>query len=240
MPLTRLRKRDTLLNILRHLIIRFHLARNQLNRLLRQPLRQTHNAVQIRDQEVPRIDRRILIFAVETHRCIDGADARDFLWCGGADVAGEDLQDQPKYIEHERKKKRSYRILQIPMLLQIPQSTINNRPDGSRVLRPRAHQAPIARIDHPRRGGNENHRARRNRINIVTLWLRFVFVVFANVLDGVSGPDDFGRTFLAMGGPHGEAGEEAAVRDFELCEGVGDVAAGRCGQQRESWILSKM
>lgn len=74
----------------------------------------------------------------------------------------------------------------------------------------------------------------------MTLRLRFIFIVLANVFDGVGGSDDFGRTFLAMGGPHGEAGEEAAMWDFELCEGVGDVAAGRCGQQRESWTLSKI
>lgn len=117
------------------------------------------------------------------------------------------------------------------MLLQISQPPIDNRPHRAGVLRPRAHQSTITRIDHPRRCGDENHRAGGDRIDVVALRLRFVFIVLSNVLDGVRWSDDFGGTFLAMGGPHGEAGEEAAVRDFELCEGVGNVAAGRHGQR---------
>lgn len=148
------------------------------------------------------MNRRILILAIETNRRVNSTDARDFLWCGGADVAGKDLQDQPKYSEHEREMKRSYRILQVPMLLQISQPPINNRPYGPGILRPRAHQATITRIDHPRRSGDEYHRASRDRIDIMTLRFRFVLIVFANVLDGVGGSDDFGRTFLAMGRPH--------------------------------------
>lgn len=91
MPLTRLHESDTLFDVLRHIIIRLHLACNQLNRLLRQTLRQTHNTIQIRNQEIAWMNRRILILTIETYRRIDGAYTRNFLWSGGADVASENL-----------------------------------------------------------------------------------------------------------------------------------------------------
>lgn len=46
------------------------------------------------------------------------------------------------------------------------------------------------------------------------------------VLDRVGRADNLGVAVLALGGPHGEAGEEAAVAVFELAQGVADIAAG--------------
>lgn len=44
------------------------------------------------------------------------------------------------------------------------------------------------------------------------------------VLDRVRGADDACGAGLALGGPQGEAREEAAVAEFERDEGAGDVA----------------
>jgi hypothetical protein len=54
---------------------------------------------------------------------------------------------------------------------------------------------------------------------------RLILVVLAHVFDGVCRADDLRGPFLSFGGPHGDAGEKAAVRDFELREGVGDIAS---------------
>lgn len=53
-------------------------------------------------------------------------------------------------------------------------------------------------------------------------------VVQRRVLDRVRRPDDLGRPVLALGRPHGEAGEEAAVADAELAQRVRDVASASC------------
>jgi len=49
-------------------------------------------------------------------------------------------------------------------------------------------------------------------------------VVEGDVLDRVGGADDLGEAVLALGGPHGEAGEEAAVAELELAQRVRDIA----------------
>lgn len=49
-------------------------------------------------------------------------------------------------------------------------------------------------------------------------------VVQRHVLDRVGRAHDLGGSVLALGRPHDQAGEEAAVAVLELAEGVRDVA----------------
>ena len=51
-------------------------------------------------------------------------------------------------------------------------------------------------------------------------------IVLWRVLHGIRRADDLGEPVLALGRPHGDTGQEAAVVDFELDEGVRDIAAG--------------
>lgn len=45
------------------------------------------------------------------------------------------------------------------------------------------------------------------------------------VLDRVGWTDNLGWAVLTLGRPHGQAGEEAAVGELELAEGVGDITS---------------
>ena len=55
--------------------------------------------------------------------------------------------------------------------------------------------------------------------------LRRSLLIVAHVFDRIRRADDLGGPGLARGRPHGQAGEEAAVGDFELLQGIGDIAS---------------
>lgn len=50
-------------------------------------------------------------------------------------------------------------------------------------------------------------------------------VVEGYVFDGISRADDLGRAVLALGRPHGQAGQEAAIPVFQFTKRVGNVAS---------------
>lgn len=77
-------------------------------------------------------------------------------------------------------------------------------------------------IPDPRR---EEVEYRETRTDIVAGPLR-PLVILRRILNGICRPDYLGEAVLALRRPHGDAGEKTAVVDFELDEGVRDIASG--------------
>lgn len=142
----------------------------------------------------------------------------------------------------------AYRPVEISLLLEVAEPTIDDRPDSSAGLRPSRHQAAVAGIRGLWRTRHENHGALGHGVDLDehqfrrtaldrgcrTHIMRGVLrrrVVFRLVLDRVSRTDDLCRAVLALRRPHGEAGEEASVGEFELAQGIGDVTPGESQQQ---------
>lgn len=68
---TRLLKASPSLQIRCDPLISLHLTRHQRDRLLRQALRYTHDAIEITDQVIPRMNGDVLIVSLEANRRVD-------------------------------------------------------------------------------------------------------------------------------------------------------------------------
>lgn len=91
MHLTRLRKPLPSLNIRRNLLISLDLRPHEFQRLLRQILRQAHNAVQVANDEVAGMDHGFLVLNLQADGRVDLADFDHFVRRRCAYVSREDL-----------------------------------------------------------------------------------------------------------------------------------------------------
>jgi hypothetical protein len=63
-------------------------------------------------------------------------------------------------------------------------------------------------------------------------------VVLRRVLDGIRWAHDLGRPVLPLRRPHGDSGQEAAVVDLELDQGIRDIASACMSIRRRLGIRS--
>ena len=121
--------------------------------------------------------------------------------------------------------RNTHRILKVSMFLQITQPAIYNSTNSTKILRPRAHESAVTRINHSRRSGNEDDRTIRHTIDlfhpggvsvnptfgsstiivvrvssyiVATSRFWFIFIVLPDIFDRVCRTDDFRWTFLSL------------------------------------------
>lgn len=190
-----------------HLVVGIHLLLDQRNGLFCQLLGQHDHPVQITNEIIAWPDLHILLLRRQFHGHIDTHHLDQLLRRRRAHIPSKDG------------------VAQLAVLVQVAKAPVNDAPHGPARLRPRRHQPAVDGVGRLGRARDEDDGAGGDGVDVVLgeLGRR---VGEGRVLDRVGGADDARGAGLALGGPEGEAREEAAVAVLELHEGVGDVAGG--------------